>query len=108
MGQKRSLYMMKRTPLSVLNIDPNYFSGPVLLGGSVVEFCSRVLLLVPARVVKEEKQIFQSFIIDTGMVWNHRFPPLENRTFYTLAVCSLWGRSMKEIIPSAHHSMVAD
>lgn len=34
-----------------LNDDPKYCSGPVLLEGSVVEFCSRLSSLALARVV---------------------------------------------------------
>lgn len=43
------------------------------------------------EIMREEKQVFLSFIIGMDVVWNPRFLPVENRTFYTLAVCSLWG-----------------
>lgn len=43
------------------------------------------------EIMKEEKQVFLSFIIDMDVVWNPRILPEENRTFYILAVCSFWG-----------------
>ena len=60
------------------------------------------------EIMKEEKQVLLSFIIGMDVVWNPRFLPEENRTFYILAVCSLWGWSMKEIIHPIYYSVVPD
>lgn len=65
-------------------------SLPTASSKSRVKFCyySRFHL---DEIMKEEKQVLLSFIIGMDVVWNPRFLPEENRAFYILAVCSLWG-----------------